>query len=893
MNSPYLGKNLLKKWKSTSEWVSLILLIYYLSIGFYDSSRFHFFNVISRKLYIAVPLALGAAFRFLPCFYEEWMEKDRKKLILKTALVGFSTLVCFIISFKFAYGRISYLACIAICLYGIDTEKALKVFTINISVLLAGTILCSLTGAVENQVRTNFGTAHLGNIRSDYGIISSSDFAAYFVFLLLSFWCIQKKRDWWSAVCACCFVLLIVYGIYICTSTWTSIILCLLLTIVILYEKIESDLLHRNRLGWFPKLAELVAIWVFPVLGLLFLGFTWLYGYGNRIAIQIDQIMHSRFMCAWDAFQKYGIHPFGALTFQHGWGGDLIPAWQGSYDFIDSTFALLLIRYGWILTMIVLLLWVWMTWRAIKAGRRRIAFSLAIIAVHCFSEHHFPELNYNILLATPLCALLPLENPDKKHSRTWLPWVTAGTLITILALLAPSILSRIRAFFGIQGWVGGEVSSVPALVFFLLLVGALYLVWRGLYRSIESLFEKRRLEKRIIAGLIVSVLFFFGSHVWISKVIDRGTLLYKDQLSADAPAIERILASAVDPVYAGQMEELYKEKFKGISSRISTPEEMIGRNKKGTIIVSKNKESSVMFNTGAAYAQISDYSSIYTYDEHIAQALRNAGYSVHGYYDTEREMDLDALAKLNGLERTKDGIFLNGMDLIKEPNLMLYAGDYQTTFELNVDPKDLDQEIICDLAITTYDSDNLIQKKTVSSDEFDESGHLTATIGFTIQDSNGIRFEVYPKAPSLAVNRIAWKATPASEIWKSYDQFNRLILERYFDQDGTPTKRDDGYYGVAYEYGDGSKRWVLRTYLDGTGKPMKGSSGYAQTVRVYNQKKQLIEERYLDETDNLCLNTGGYAICRWDYNEKGDVNHTWYYGVNEEPVQINRGYAGQ
>jgi hypothetical protein len=807
-------------------------------------------------------------------------------------------LPCLYGTYKFGYHFLAYLAIVPFCLYDINVNRVLKAFTVTVGLLLASAILCSLTGIIPANVQASTGTSHVGNIRGGYGIISSTDLAAYFVFLLLAFWCCrEKKKDGWNTLLTFCLVLLTAAGIYISTSAWTSILLCLLLALGVLYEHFEERALragkeHRRISG----VVDCAVTWIFPVLAVLFYGLTRLYGQGNLFAIKADQLLHSRLKYAWLSAVRYGVHPLGALTPQNGNGGLMIRSWQGTYDFLDSTYGLLLIRYGWVLTLMIAFLWVWMTRRALKHGKRRIACSMAIIAVHCFSEHHFPELNYNIFLAMPLCAMIPAgreEADSGKEAHAWLPLLTGGLIAGGILLTFPGFLSRTRALFELKGWLGGAYSSSAAWAFILLCLILIALLWRCVTGLAAAMIEKRKAGIRLIAGILVPVLAFAGIHLWTGRVLD--TTEYDERIRADTPAVERILSAAEEPVYTSQLEEIYKRNFQGISDRIG-PLETLGGEKKGTAIAERDLERYMLLHTGAVYAEISDYSAVYTYDDAVIQALRSDGYDVRGYYYSERELDLRRIAAMNGVEADPAGtVHLEpGENLVEEPDLSLYSGTYLVTFDLTAEPEDLSGDI-CDLEITTYNREILVKKVTVTEEDFDGNGRLHEEISCTIKNagsgagSAGVGFNVYPRTP-VTVNRISWKQIRANDRSRTYDSYNRLITAYYVDADGNPEAQSGGYYGVAYEYGSGTA-WTVRKYLDEQGNLMTGASGYAQTVRARNEKGQLIEERYLDEQGELCLNASGYAMYRMSYDEAGNANDYRYFGTDEEPILINSGYA--
>ena len=444
-------------------------------------------------------------------------------------------------------------------------------------------------------------------------------------------------------------IALAVWFIYNQTNSYSSE-LCLLLTaVMILWEALERRI-FRNRKR-FLDISGWIAVSAFPLLGIGFYGLTWLYGQGNTFAIRADSFLHSRLSLTWEGIQTFGINAFGAAASQNGAGGGDIPKWTDGYNFLDSSYGLMLVRYGWVLTLIITVLWVWMTRKAVKNGYRSLAYAMAIIAVHSFSEHHFTDIQYNVLLAMPLCCLIRRSETEQaeriqeeKRISKWIPWLAAGGTAAIFFLLLPTGLAYLRTVFELKGWE----NSFWAFLCCLLCVVLIGLLIFFLSKLIISLIENK---KPHWIGLACTVCALCAVFLWTRITVSSGKT--ETRLSADADPLQTVLASTKKPVYVDSLEALYQQKYPGISKRIWTVEEMAGI-QQGTILTNREPELNKLISTGAIYAEISDYSSIYTYDWDVAEALKSAGYLCHGFYYTERTLDNGKLAELNNLKTTED-----------------------------------------------------------------------------------------------------------------------------------------------------------------------------------------------------------------------------------------------
>ena len=111
--------------------------------------------------------------------------------------------------------------------------------------------------------------------------------------------------------------------------------------------------------------------------------------------------------------------------------------------------------------LVRVVLWVLMTRKAVKTGHWRLAFGLALIALHSFSEHHFPEVNYNILVILPFSVLGmgwlvkdKDENPLPYEKKRFVAGAITGGFIALLVLFGgPYLLSMFRTIFDVTSKV--------------------------------------------------------------------------------------------------------------------------------------------------------------------------------------------------------------------------------------------------------------------------------------------------------------------------------------------------------------------------------------------------------------------------------------------------------
>jgi hypothetical protein len=94
-----------------------------------------------------------------------------------------------------------------------------------------------------------------------------------------------------------------------------------------------------------------------------------------------------------------------------------------------------------------------------------------------------------------------------------------------------------------------------------------------------------------------------------------------------------------------------------------------------------------------------------------------------------------------------------------------------------------------------------------------------------------------------------------------------------------------GNYFVLCEYGNDGRE-VRMINADKYGKPKKTENGYAIAVNKFDKRGNLIEELYLDENDNFCINEEiGAAGKEMIYDEQDRIVSLIYFDNNRVPIQ--------
>ena len=238
-------------------------------------------------------------------------------------------------------------------------------------------------------------------------------------------------------------------------------------------------------------------------------------------------------------------------------------------------------------------------------------------------------------------------------------------------------------------------------------------------------------------------------------------------MEEEADQIGQVLAAAEEPVYAGQMEALYRERYPEIRGRVCTPGE-VGRLARGSVLLEHDDEGYPLLNAWALYTELSPTTGLFTFDQALVAKLSEAGYTFSNVYTAEREVDLSSFVRINGLESAENG----GLLLTKKhpfshgPYLEQRTGNYTVTYTLHLTGADsfpAEQEV-CLLRIAAMFGQNRRAERVIQASEFDQDGWLTVSMEYDVEDTRGVEFLIFPREKvKMTVKRIAWKLTEPSD----------------------------------------------------------------------------------------------------------------------------------
>lgn len=584
---------------------------------------------------------------------------------------------------EFKYLFLAYIPILMIGAIGVDYRKILRLsFWINFSTLLLA-FLGSCTGVLEDLV---YGTD--GNYRHSFGIVYTTDFAARVFYLLVVFWVLYEKLS--PVITMILTVVLSVFVYYNCKAKTTTLTLICFLAAIVYYcitENVIAVKGEKTFIKWLDKLL----MWSMPFFALIMIFLTMKYDENIEWISRLDRMLTSRLSLGKQGIENYGFSFFGTAFDQIGSGGTV--AHRLEYNFIDSSYVLIMLRYGIITLGVILFVHVLLAYRAVEKRHKRIVIALFIIGIQSVMEHHLSEINYNIFMILPFAAInqdisdfkQQLQQKEQKKS----VWKGIGILITGIAVtwaVLPRMISVIKTLVTLLRLNQPEkhiyyIGIMAAGVAFGVLL--LYLLWQ-----IGRITKEKTVQKKQIFLAGGMIFLAAVAAIKMNNIIENGIREYVETLDAEDAILEQITEECDEKVkvYVDDMPEVYHKYLKIGRNRV-LPIEFCTAEKDVVIITPKAKEAAVLFYEDYYFGELSDVHGVYTNNAKVIQILENNGIDMMPCYSVLRSVDLQEMAQANGLEMTEDGgLLLHGTEksIYHGPWMFSYTGRVRVEFEVQL-----------------------------------------------------------------------------------------------------------------------------------------------------------------------------------------------------------------
>lgn len=843
----------------------------------------------------------------------------------------------------YQYEFFIYLAIFLLGSLGLDYHKVLKGYIIVTSLFLVITFIAACSGEITNLVYIASRSDGTKNIRSAMGICYPTDCAAYIFYLILALWIEYGQRYKWLITGLATVFVIFVHKINNAQNSTIFLILLIVISVmVILYERFACNKAKVCRL---VNVLLYLSAAAFPVCGLLMYRLTMHYGTiadVNDMA-QLNSMFHSRLDIGYQAITNYGIHWFGNYYNQIGAG--FSQTMPDAYNFIDSAYILLLVRYGILVSAVFVIGFVMSSIRGTKMGNIRMTLAVMLIAGHSVLEHHAPELNYNIFLLLPVLGIARSENREEsildrikgmlhqnKILQIWTGTVAVAALFLVCRL--NYVVSLVRTVVTLTA-SGADEKGRKLFIWILLavigmVVGIFYAWYQlGAHKSHGKSILKRLMQpKRVLIGMIsIGIIGLSAMIIFVHHELSLGMLKYANVIAEEQNVLSWINQTDNPRLYVDDVPVLYHKANANNTYSVYSLEDL-ARQTDSTILTNKDNNARILLDRGFLFAEISDEHAIYTTDREVIDLLREKGYHFTSYYSVQKEVDLDYMAECNGLEQGESGEVILTSEhsaMPMGPYAYLWGGIYKVTYHLRIPPETKrSEEDLCTLVPCADYGNNIRKEQKVYLDEFAEDGSLIVDVVFSVGNVNGVEFKAFLNADlqvDLAIEKITYQQTVSYDTIYYYDEKgqnnrterydeegNRILqdgywaveyeynkagqntVRKYYDENNAPVKIADGYAEIHMEY-NAANKLVRESYYDESGQPICSVKGYATEEREYDQYGNAYEYRYYGEDGNLILRPEGYAIAKYEYDDKNRCIAEHYYGTDEAPVLKNNSFA--
>lgn len=709
-----------------------------------------------------------------------WKKPEKKKYFIML-IMAFALAVLYYMVYKNTnYIFLKFLAVITVGMVGTDYEKIIKLYVVVAALMVGTAVLAALSGVINDLVYVRAGT-----LRSSLGIIYPTDFAAVLFYITVFGW-IGFKRipDWIFTVLGFFLAALSYFLIYGKNGTICSVFFILVVTGRMIYQFVaenhnEKDTPSNGRLRKISiYIGRLGISAVFLFIASVSFILTYAYHKGFSFAEKINEKLNSRLLFNERGVLSHSVGLFGNHFDQRGAGASLLE--NPNYNFIDNSYILILLRYGLLIFICIAFLWTLMSYLAFKMGDIRLALGMALFAAHSFMEHHFIEMNYNILIVLPFsvigAALINNKRSEEiicqegRKQRIISGLVTAAIMGSISFIIFPRLFPWLRTL-----WEVAELTNMPvrrklSFMGFLSLLSLLGLLAAFIYRFCLSILNKERLSK-VWYIIPAALCIFMVLSIAVSRnIILKNEGLYSDMLAADEKAVN--LIKSVEKENGGSFSccvvpEYYRRRY-GISSNSFFSGDELARYDNMTVLMPSGYNSRTFLKMDYKYSEISLDHAVYSNDPKVISVLEQNGYVFTDYFSKKMDVDLNRVASYNNLGLSGENkLELNGNEsqIAHGPYIDLFEGTYQISFDLtfyeseekqnkNQDQdkdqkKDIEEdkdEKICTLYVRSDYGQTDIAEIPVFRSDYDVSENHIICFETYIKDSRGTEFLLFPEA---------------------------------------------------------------------------------------------------------------------------------------------------
>lgn len=492
------------------------------------------------------------------------------------------------------------------------------------------------------------------------------------------------------------------------------------------------------------KPLETIFVLLMPIEACIMLGLSWWYNPENIFLKKLNEILSTRLTLGNSAMKTYGLTVLGTAFEQIGSGGG--QGYRSDYNFVDSSYVLLAVRYGILVLIIVCILYMGAALKTVRSRNMRLAAVLIAIATVSMIEHHLIELAYNTLLLLGMTQITAEKKAEEK-----VRWGYRGIVFLAMTAFWIYLIPMLQAISSMNHWseAANQGRIIMCFLFlFLLLLGGRHIIlhWR-----------MSRIKKWLITAIGICLIIVF---VAVNRRMADADAYYEKQLQQNE-AFMNLLSEQEDigAIYVDGTSAVYHKQYPAVRS-LYFPKELLAYTSGNTLITDSWNDLQPLFLKGYCYTEVSDDIAVYTNDVKVVDKLEKAGYSFTDYCSKVKDVT-DIMKEYNEAAVDEEGqvILTSDTPLEHGPYVSFNKGTYRITyvFEL-LETYDMEEDILM-LRITWNNGLNEWKQKNYSKADFDEQGLLTAEFDVGAWDRfSGIEFKAYcNQGTSIRIKQIYYQ----------------------------------------------------------------------------------------------------------------------------------------
>ncbi len=312
---------------------------------------------------------------------------------------GFLVIDCVLIQQIAGYPAPTYFVLVLIGAKDIDFHKILKIYIVVIGSVVFCAYAASMLGVIVNlQYEPTGSSWH--NIRNSFGIIYTTNFAAYIFFLLLAFFYLKgKDLKFYHYIGTLLFDAVI---FYFCETRLD----CLCIAVMVLvfaginyfdHRKPTLRDKYRKKRDWLGALSP----FFMPLSMLIAFIFTVAYNPANPAFAELNDLLSRRLSLGQAGLEEYGITLFGKAFRMFGNGG--ATNLTAEYFYLDSSCFYVLLQYGLLFFLALMVIFMYCGWK--NKNDHYYATVLLLLSINCMIAHHMTNSSYDPFILAFLASM--------------------------------------------------------------------------------------------------------------------------------------------------------------------------------------------------------------------------------------------------------------------------------------------------------------------------------------------------------------------------------------------------------------------------------------------------------------------------------------------------------